>query len=449
MLITEALRPRRPEELVGNAEARKRIEEWLRRWAGGRVPDKRCLLIVGPPGVGKTTAALVYLNHFGYSVIELNASDERSKKALEPFVIAARRGAALGGRIALLLDEIDGLAPRESPRTVATLCRETSVPVVMTANDPWSPRLREIRRVAEIVEFRPLSRDEILFVLRRARERLGLDVPDEVLRDIAERSSGDLRFAINALLAAVLGLEVGQRKRGLRAPEAAELLLRCNDLRECREVLDRLEEDIEDLVPWLVEALRRSAPSNIFRFQAAAMLSEGLRLLAKARREGLWSLLPFALDMIALAGFGAGKTRPIVAKPRILDVRRSVPREALERLARAAACSKRKAGELLPTILAAIARSPATSAAELAQELGLDPAQIARIAPNTARSAAPTEQEERRGEASAEARSVLEALRRRHGMKGGVEGATRGRGGGARGSRRSVGEEARRRSRRS
>ena len=41
------------------------------------------LIIAGPPGIGKTTAARVVLQGFGFDVVELNASDARSKKALQ------------------------------------------------------------------------------------------------------------------------------------------------------------------------------------------------------------------------------------------------------------------------------------------------------------------------------------------------------------------------------
>lgn len=43
----------------------------------------KALLITGPPGIGKTTSAHLCAALEGYTVIELNASDVRSKKLLE------------------------------------------------------------------------------------------------------------------------------------------------------------------------------------------------------------------------------------------------------------------------------------------------------------------------------------------------------------------------------
>jgi DNA polymerase III delta prime subunit len=43
----------------------------------------RCVVLSGPPGVGKTSAAHLVAKAEGYEVIEMNASDTRSKKLLE------------------------------------------------------------------------------------------------------------------------------------------------------------------------------------------------------------------------------------------------------------------------------------------------------------------------------------------------------------------------------
>ena len=43
----------------------------------------RAVLITGPPGIGKTTSAHLVAKLEGFTPIELNASDARSKKLVE------------------------------------------------------------------------------------------------------------------------------------------------------------------------------------------------------------------------------------------------------------------------------------------------------------------------------------------------------------------------------
>lgn len=71
----------------------KLTKAWLRRdssrAAGFKKPGKdgmnvyRAVLITGPPGIGKTTSAHLCAKLEGYTPIELNASDARSKKLIE------------------------------------------------------------------------------------------------------------------------------------------------------------------------------------------------------------------------------------------------------------------------------------------------------------------------------------------------------------------------------
>ena len=51
----------------------------------------RAVLVSGPPGIGKTTSAHLMAKMAGYSPIELNASDARSKKLVEVCDVSTSR----------------------------------------------------------------------------------------------------------------------------------------------------------------------------------------------------------------------------------------------------------------------------------------------------------------------------------------------------------------------
>lgn len=93
-LWTTRYRPKQMKELCGNNAAVLRLQKWLDAWYNNYKkgfksddPEKtgtfRAVLISGPPGIGKTSAAHLVAESLGYSVVEFNASDTRSKRSLD------------------------------------------------------------------------------------------------------------------------------------------------------------------------------------------------------------------------------------------------------------------------------------------------------------------------------------------------------------------------------
>jgi len=126
--LSERLRPRRLAEIVGNSRARTELRAWAERWRSGTPPSRRAAILSGPPGVGKTTAALALAAEMGWSLVEMNASDARNQSAIERVAGRASVSQSLGEadasgaprRALILLDEADCLTGRltEPARTV-------------------------------------------------------------------------------------------------------------------------------------------------------------------------------------------------------------------------------------------------------------------------------------------------------------------------------------------
>jgi DNA polymerase III delta prime subunit len=122
--LSERLRPRRLTEVLGNPRVVARLLEWGRSWSTGTAPPRlRAAVLAGPPGVGKTTAALALASEFGWTVVEMNASDSRNQSAIDQVAGRAAithtlgdtgkfRSPKDGGRTLILLDEADCLTGR-------------------------------------------------------------------------------------------------------------------------------------------------------------------------------------------------------------------------------------------------------------------------------------------------------------------------------------------------
>ena len=115
LLWVEKYRPRKIDDVIGNEEAKATFVEWLK----SKRRKRRAVLLYGPPGVGKTALANAAANEFGFKIIEMNASDKRTEKAINKIAQPATSFAGLDKFVTtskgnlLFLDEVDGVAGRE------------------------------------------------------------------------------------------------------------------------------------------------------------------------------------------------------------------------------------------------------------------------------------------------------------------------------------------------
>ena len=113
-LWTDRYAPQTLKEICGNKGQIEKLQGWLGSWdaslkSGFKKPGKegmnvfRAVMITGPPGIGKTTSAHLCAKLAGFTPIELNASDARSKKLVE---VGCERGVRCAGSANVCADRI-------------------------------------------------------------------------------------------------------------------------------------------------------------------------------------------------------------------------------------------------------------------------------------------------------------------------------------------------------
>ncbi|MFQ5908083.1 MAG: replication factor C large subunit [Thermoplasmata archaeon] len=311
----ERHRPRSLKEVAGNPTAVRQLEAWANAWETGR-PKKRAVVLVGDPGIGKTSAALALARDFGWGVIEMNASDKRNAMAVRE---VATRGALYetftdegaflrrrdGGLKLIILDEADNLFGREDRGgigAIADTIRRTGQPIALVVNDYYglTRRSSTLKRLAQKIDFHRPRHATVIRVLRNVAAAEGVRLDDEVLTYLADRSGGDLRSAINDLQALAAGrtrvreedlAAVGYRDERTEVFQALEHILRSGDLSVARNSTLGLDEDPERLIMWIDENLPSEYwdPEDLERGTAAlARADEYLGRVRRTRRYGLW-----------------------------------------------------------------------------------------------------------------------------------------------------------------
>jgi hypothetical protein len=141
---------------VSSEEVKEKVKEVIRR--------SGCLVIVGPPGCGKTHAIQRACEELGYRVVEYDAlevSPEELRRVATTIMIA---------RAAVVVDILDCVPlPRQAELVRAVRLRVN--PVVFTAYGR-SGLAQEVEKVCEVVQmWRPDVRELSRFVNQLARER--------------------------------------------------------------------------------------------------------------------------------------------------------------------------------------------------------------------------------------------------------------------------------------
>ncbi|MCW1309786.1 MAG: replication factor C large subunit [Candidatus Nanoarchaeia archaeon] len=264
---TEKYAPKHSKEVIAQELAIRRIKDFIENYDE---QEDKALLLIGLTGTGKTCTVHAIAREMNLELIELNASDKRNASQIKEIVGSASKQKSLFGKKKLILiDEIDGISGMEDRGGIGELIKiikESSVPIILTANDPWDPKLRSLRNYVSIVEFKKIGVRDIVRLLSMICEREGIEIDRESLIEIANMSRGDLRSAINDLQMLCMNkkkikhkdLEVlSYRERERNIFEALGMVFKTSDAKTALRAFDNVDKEIDELILWIAENITK------------------------------------------------------------------------------------------------------------------------------------------------------------------------------------------------
>lgn len=336
-LWVEKYKPQTLEGFLGNRKVVEEARAFVRNFKKGKA-----LLLHGPPGVGKTLLPGFIAEEEGFHLVELNASDERGKKAIESYFSASKTQTLFfRGRI-ILIDEVDGLSAgdRGGGKAIVQLIKNSLFPVILVANDPYVPKLRSIRGYCKLVKFTKIPSPSIGKFLREVCKKENISVKGNVLKNIARFSEGDLRAALTDLQFASFGrtsledkdLEaIDYRERKSSVFNTLPTLFRSGSIATSRKLLFEGDKDTDEILWWMesnahLEFPKESLP-KVFELLAKADLFRSLVV-----KQQNWAFKGYMVDMLAgvsLLGEKSHRFVPYKPPDRFLQLARTKQKRAL------------------------------------------------------------------------------------------------------------------------
>lgn len=261
MLWTEKYRARNFMDLCGDDSTNRLVLRWLKKWdplvfpgtakAKPKIqrrnghnsqveeekPHRKILMLTGPPGLGKTTLAHVCAKQAGYEVIEVNASDDRSRDVVKNRIrtsLGTESVKNVGNQKSLngsqkvakpacvVVDEVDGVVTGSGASGEGGFIKalidlvlidqknasgvsksyegkkkkgddfRLMRPLILICNDVYHPSLRPLRQsnLAEIIHVGRPTLDTVVGRLKTVFEKEGIPCDKDAARKLCETAWG-------------------------------------------------------------------------------------------------------------------------------------------------------------------------------------------------------------------------------------------------------------------
>lgn len=301
MRLLDKYTPHSLNGFVGNPSALGALREFGVNVQAGKRP--RPVMVYGPSGTGKTAAVRALASSNGFELVELTSGDYRDGETLRKKLLPAVSSRGLFCKTTLMLfDEIDELSrqfDKGAETAVVEIIKESKQPIVFTASDYWDQRITFLRNHVDRIEFKKVDVASVLGLLKKISAAEKASVAEDVLKELADRSNGDARGAINDLEMVIDGgpgsLEVlGIRNRKLEIFRVLDKIFTTRNFAAAKMAVDTGDVSLDMLMNWVEENIPNRYATKQSVDRAYSELAVASRFLGKAERVRYYGYLRYA-----------------------------------------------------------------------------------------------------------------------------------------------------------
>ncbi len=272
--LAEILRPKNADEFIGQPHLMSEGTAFRRMINGGSVHS---MIFWGPPGVGKTTLALIIANATGRQFYTLSAINSGVKDIRE---VIDRAGKDASQPI-LFIDEIHRFSKSQQDSLLGAVEKGTVILIGATTENPSFEVISPLLSRCQVYILKHLEEDDLLVIMNKAIVTLsGIhDVKIKILEHEAliRISGGDARKLLNAIDIIVTSLVTSGKPIEIDNENTLSII------QQNLALYDKSGEMHYDVISAFIKSMRGSDPNGAV-YWLARMITAGEDPLFIARR---------------------------------------------------------------------------------------------------------------------------------------------------------------------
>ena len=195
-LLSQKYAPKQLSEFLDNYSQIKKFEDWIKN------RQKKCFIITGEVGSGKSSLALLMCKHFNLNHLFLDASCKRSKKEMSSLHEKIRH---INNKL-IILDEMESIVSSSETFGLSTLSKwidpkndQSKVSFIIIIQKIFLNKLSDIISLADVIHLNYPSSRSIFSKCLSIIDDEHIDIELDELKTYIANYNGDIRSILNNL----------------------------------------------------------------------------------------------------------------------------------------------------------------------------------------------------------------------------------------------------------
>lgn len=208
-MFTTIYRPKCLEEYIGNKDIIITFTTWLFDW-DVRNDIKKCLLISGYNGIGKSLLVDLILNKYNYNGIIIGLDDNRDKNyilnVIKPLIQI--KNTLNNKKNILIVSEVDCGNDNGFISSLIECIKDTKIPIIFICDNRYDQLIKPLLNHCIDIKMKQPKYEDVYNLLYNVVINEKIKIKRSELKNLYIQSNGDIRFILNTMQ---MGLRIGEK----------------------------------------------------------------------------------------------------------------------------------------------------------------------------------------------------------------------------------------------